>query len=223
MAEIAHPANARSRRTRSRLLDATRELLEDGVHALTMAAVAERAGVSRGAAYLHFESRADLLAALFDHLAERNHLAESMAPVWAAPDASTALDEWARHLARHHPPMITVDRAIQQLQRLDDDIAQHRRRVIQAQLRTCRRLARWLADDGVLAPEWTVETAADLIYGLIATDLIDRLITDRAWSLDDLARHLSVMLRRTLTFSASPPPDPAGGPVAGPAVGPVHR
>src|SRR6266536_1845633 len=47
---------------------------------LTMAAVAERAGVSRRAVYLHFASRAELLTELFGHVSEREGLAASLQP-----------------------------------------------------------------------------------------------------------------------------------------------
>ncbi len=48
MSQIHDPANARSRRTRAALLASARSLLEEeGFEALTMAAVAERAGVTR--------------------------------------------------------------------------------------------------------------------------------------------------------------------------------
>src|SRR5262249_48073780 len=63
------PANARSRRTKTALLDAARAVIEAaGFGALTMARVAEQAGVTRRAAYLHFPSRTDLVTALFDHV-----------------------------------------------------------------------------------------------------------------------------------------------------------
>lgn len=63
---ISAPQNARSRRSRAALLDATRELItEGGFDALTMAAAADRAGVSRRAVYLHFATRAELVTALF--------------------------------------------------------------------------------------------------------------------------------------------------------------
>jgi Bacterial regulatory proteins, tetR family len=67
-------------------LDAT--WLEHGTESLTMAAVAERAGVSRRAVYLHFTSRAELLTELFAHVSEQEGLAASLQPVWAAPDAA---------------------------------------------------------------------------------------------------------------------------------------
>src|SRR6266508_4051502 len=88
------PRNARSRRTRAALLAATRALLEEqGAESLTMAAVAERAGVSRRAVYLHFASRAELLTELFGYVSELEGLASSLEPVWAASDAAAALAE----------------------------------------------------------------------------------------------------------------------------------
>ncbi|MFJ9556536.1 TetR family transcriptional regulator [Nocardiopsis sp. NPDC101807] len=60
------PRQERSRATRARLLDATVACLaERGAAGATVGAVAERAGVSRGAAQHHFPTREDLfLAAL---------------------------------------------------------------------------------------------------------------------------------------------------------------
>jgi AcrR family transcriptional regulator len=87
---IEDPRNARSRRTRAALLAATRALLEEqGTEALTMAAVAERAGVSRRAVYLHFASRTELLTALFGYVSDQEGLAASLEQVWQAPDAAT--------------------------------------------------------------------------------------------------------------------------------------
>src|SRR5919204_5147604 len=91
------PANARSRRTRTALLAAARAVLEErGFPQLTMAAVAERAGVTRRAVYLHFTSRSDLVGALFEYVAETEGLAAAVQPVRAAPDAVAALDAWAQ-------------------------------------------------------------------------------------------------------------------------------
>ena len=58
-----------------------------------MAAIADRAGVTRRSAYLHFASRAEVVDALFAHVAETEGLAESVDRVWAAPDAVAALRE----------------------------------------------------------------------------------------------------------------------------------
>ena len=63
------PRQERSRATRSRLLEAAvRCLAERGVAGATVGAVAERAGVSRGAAQHHFPTREDLFLAALGHM-----------------------------------------------------------------------------------------------------------------------------------------------------------
>jgi AcrR family transcriptional regulator len=195
---ISEPANARSRRTRAALLAAAHEILKsDGFEALTMTAVADRAGVTRRAVYMHFPTRGELIGSLFDYVAGVEGLAESVSAVWEAPDAVAALDAWAQHLARYHPRLLAVDRAVQRVWRHDPDAAAHRERVVAAKLANCRRLARWLAQEGRLASAWSTEAAADMLFALISSDLIEALIADRRWSRRRLAEHLSLLLRST--------------------------
>ena len=195
--------NARSRRTRATLLATARALLEeDGFEALTMAAVAQRAGVTRRAVYLHFASRAELVAGLFDHVAESEGLGASLQRVWQASDGAVALDEWARHLARYHTRVLPVDRAVERVRRDDEDAARHRARVVKAKLASCRRLARRIDEEGRLAPAWTAATAADMLFALTSSDVVEGLTADRGWSRQKLSDHLAVLLRSTFVTPA---------------------
>src|SRR5436309_8126547 len=66
------PRQDRSRVTRRRLLEAAVECLASvGWAGTTVAVVAERAGVSRGAAQHHFRTREDLFTAAVEHVAEK--------------------------------------------------------------------------------------------------------------------------------------------------------
>ena len=191
--------NVRSLRTRRALLTSARRILEEeGFDALTMTAVAEGAGVTRRSAYLHFPSRAELVAGLFDFVAEAEGLHDSLARVWGAPDAAAALDEWAAHLARYHVRLLPVDRAIARVQHADADAAAHRQRVSAGKLAGCRRLAKRLRDERVLAPGWTVESAADVIFALSTSDVVEGLIVDRGWSARRFAKHIGLLLRSAL-------------------------
>ena len=202
MDEISEPRNARSRRTRSALLDAARALLEEeGFEALTIPAVAARAGVSRRGAYLHFRTRADLVQRLFAHVAASADLAGSLRPVWEAPDGVTALAEWARHLARYHPRLLAVDRAIQRVRDRDADAAAHHERVQRLQHGSCLRLARWLEAEGELASPWTPESAADMLWAQVSSEVIGGLVEDCGWSPTALAEHLVAMYLATFTVS----------------------
>lgn len=91
------PQQERSRLTRQRLLDATVDCLAElGWNGTTVAVVAERAGMSRGAAQHHFRTRMDLLSAVVDEiidvrLAEMRRIAETT----ARPDTEAVLDHLA--------------------------------------------------------------------------------------------------------------------------------
>jgi AcrR family transcriptional regulator len=62
----------RREETRRRLLDATiTVLVEQGYARLTTIEVAKRAGVSQGAVFTHFDTKADLLCAAVEHLFPR--------------------------------------------------------------------------------------------------------------------------------------------------------
>lgn len=68
---IREPQQERSRTTRRRLVEAAVETIgELGWHGTTVALIAERAGVSRGAAQHHFPTREDLVAAAVEHVGE---------------------------------------------------------------------------------------------------------------------------------------------------------
>jgi AcrR family transcriptional regulator len=195
---IDSPRNARSRRTRAALLAAGRSLLEEqGAESLTMAAVADRAGVSRRAVYLHFASRTELLTALFGYVSEQEGLAASLQPVWEAPDAAAALRQWAAHLARFHPRILAVARALQRVRRGDPDAAAHWRLVMADQQACCRRLAARLAGEGRLARGWTVPAAADMLWALMSFELLEELLVDRGWSPARYRAHMARLLAST--------------------------
>ncbi|MFI5608012.1 TetR/AcrR family transcriptional regulator [Amycolatopsis sp. NPDC051903] len=68
---LREPQQERSRTTRRRLIEAAIDCLgELGWHGVTVAVIAERAGVSRGAAQHHFPTREDLVAAAVELLGE---------------------------------------------------------------------------------------------------------------------------------------------------------
>jgi AcrR family transcriptional regulator len=195
---IEQPRNARSRRTAQALLSAARALLEtQGFEAMTMAAVADRAGVTRRSVYLHFPSRVALLTALFEYVKDAEGFARSVAPVWNAPDAATALHEWAAHIARFTPRIMAVAQALERVRRDDPDVAAHRALVARGRHADCRRLVTWLADEGRLADRWTLDEATDMLMALSSLNVVETLLTDRRWSRRRFVEHLSALLRAT--------------------------
>lgn len=78
--------------TRTRILEAARTLIggKGDLVGFSMEGVAAKAGVSRMTVYYQFESRAGLLEALADHLAERGGM-DRMRLVFMEPDRDRAL------------------------------------------------------------------------------------------------------------------------------------
>jgi AcrR family transcriptional regulator len=68
---IREPRQERSRTTRRRLVEAAVDCIAElGWHRTTVALIAERAGVSRGAAQHHFPTREELVAAAVEYVGE---------------------------------------------------------------------------------------------------------------------------------------------------------
>lgn len=91
------PKQRRSRETRQRLLDAAvEELIENGYAGFTGGGVAQRAGISRGAAQNHFPQRTTLIVEAVRHLGrlQAKELAEALGTVPGRGTARlrTALD-----------------------------------------------------------------------------------------------------------------------------------
>lgn len=193
---IEAPRNLRSERTRAELLGAMRTLLEErGFEALTMAAVAERAGVSRRAVYLHFNSRSDLVTQLFDYVSDQERLVESQRPVWEAATALAALDEWARHLARYTPRVLAVDSAVDRVREVDPDARRHHQTVCRQQRASARKLMKRLEEEGLLAPGWNPATGADMMWALMSAEVVRRLVVELRWSRRQLTDHLIQLFR----------------------------
>ena len=199
---IEEPRNARSRRSRTALLRATRELVEEhGVAAATMAAVAERAGVSRRAVYLHFTSRGELISELFDYLNEVEELEGRFAPVGDAPDAVTALEVFARCHAEFMVRILAVSRAVEREAHTDPDAARHWETTVHWRHATNRALISRLDDEGVLAPGWTVGTATDMLLALLSNEVTGTLLDDRGWTPEQVGAHMALLLRSTFVAS----------------------
>lgn len=86
---MREPQQDRSRATRRRLLEACVECLAAmGWSATTVAVVAERAGVSRGAAQHHFPTREDLITAALEHMFDER-IGSARAEITALSSVST--------------------------------------------------------------------------------------------------------------------------------------
>ena len=205
VSKIDQPRNVRSVRTRSAVLDAAWDLLETvGPEKTTMTAVAETAGISRRGLYLHFESRAQLLSAVIERRNEVLDLEGSIRPVVEAHDSVTALREFVRHLVGYHSQIKPVVQAVARARRSDPDAAVMWRHAMSDWQAGCNDLAERLAEEGKLAPYWSVAAAGEALWSLMISfnDLWESLVEESEWTTTDFRSYLEHLHMSTFVTPA---------------------
>jgi AcrR family transcriptional regulator len=116
----------RSSATRERLLDATVDcLIEYGYAGTTVARIAERAGVTRGAQVHHYPTKADLVLAALRHLAEKQ-IEQALAELPRLQRANDAIGAMLDMLWRvHNGPLFVAVVELWVAARTDPDLAAH--------------------------------------------------------------------------------------------------
>lgn len=102
MAEKRTRKKRNPQRTREAILDAAREVLaQDGKEGLSVAQVAQRAGVNRGTAYQHFQTREQLIEATAAWVSDNLHRAVFGDPLVASdqPAETINIESVNQHLA----------------------------------------------------------------------------------------------------------------------------
>lgn len=174
MGTVTQPKQDRSRATRQRLLEAAVSCLaEYGWSGSTVTVVAERAGVSRGAAQHHFPTREDLFTAAVEHVAaERSSALRALAPGQGGSTEEVA----SAIVSLYTGPLF---RAALQLWVAASNEAQLRPRVAALEARVGREAHRMAvsllgADESVPGVRETVQGFLDMARGLgLATLLRD--------------------------------------------------
>ena len=200
--------------TRRQILGAALKLFPArGVHGVSIEAVANAAGVSRGIVYHHFGSKQGLLDAMNLYLMHDARLDR----VWAAAqheDAVTGLREFLKETCRFHSKTASAIHIGRYLALTDADA----RKSFEASYIRARKLflsglvAR-LADEGHLHPEWSREDAVEALMVLTSAESFDSLVRYAKRSLTEGAALLSRMATVFLTdrSPAEPERQPAHG------------
>jgi AcrR family transcriptional regulator len=167
--------------TRVRILEAAWDLVQArGAAAVTMQDVADAVGVTRQLVYVHFGDRARLLVAAVRHHDERSGFRERVAATRKLPPIhgfEALLREWWAYVpdilpvasALHAAAASSEDAAVAWRDRMDD-------------LREAFRIAlARLRREGLLAPGWSVEAAADWVWMRTHLSGWEQLVDERGW------------------------------------------
>jgi AcrR family transcriptional regulator len=165
---------------------------------LTMAAVAQAAGVSRQTVYVQFGTRAGLLVQLVRERDAANPRGERVEAALAAPDAVEALLGLTRELAAWWRELHPIAHALHAAAATDEAAkAAWDDRMAHLHAFTEQVVGR-LADAGVLAAGWDVAVAADWLAAQLNPIAWVLLVEGSGWTQDRYAERMTTVVRDVL-------------------------
>lgn len=196
--------------TRRRIVEAALRLItKEGGAAVSLAAVAKAAGVSRQALYLHFADRAALFLAVVRHADERRGLTAAVAELNAAPTGVASMRGMVAMQARMNPGLWPLAHLLDAVRRDDPAAEQSWQDRLAHRLQGCRAIVERLRDDGALRADIDRDVAADLLWVLTSFRTWEDLVRTRGWTADAYQARMVAALERLLLDTpdaASPTP-----------------
>lgn len=169
--------------TRTRILEAAARILEErrgkGVR---MSDVAEAAGVSRQAVYLHFGSRAELMVATARYGDEVRGLDERLRGYRAAISGVDRLGAYIEFWGNYIPEIYGIARAIRADRETDEAARAAWDDRMGAVHDACRDIIGRLYADGMLNGGWSLDEAADLLWTMLSIGNWEDLTTGCGWT-----------------------------------------
>lgn len=184
-------------KTRAHILDKTWKLLEDSPAQLTLAQIAQRAGVSRQAIYLHFGDRSGLLTALVGHIDESLGAEELRAHVFGAPTGVETLRRWVDAMSWYTAKIDRVTRVLEAGQFTDSAIGAALRNRLNRRQGMLLGVVERIAAEGRLAAGWTATEAAALIYSVTLPGPWRELVHEFGWSEEQYSTRIWEMFEST--------------------------
>ena len=180
--------------TRRRILLAAWETIEELGEDVRLADVADRAGVSRQAVYLHFGDRAGLLLALVEFMPEELGFHELLQHVFAAPSGVEMLRRALEVHSSYSSKIDSVAQVLEAAQYRDEALgAAWRNRMNRSRI-AHRAMIERIAEEGDLAGGWTVDDAADLFYTLTMQSPWRELTRELGWTAERYAQNMTKLL-----------------------------
>ena len=174
-----------------------RVLEAKGGQGTRMADIARAAGISRQAVYLHFTSRADLLAATTRYVDEQLDLEGRLTLSRKAKSGIDRLDAYIEFWGNYVPEVYSVAKALMLAQDSDAAAASAWHDRMLAMRDGCRAAIEALHADGMLANDWNVRRATDLMWTMLAVGNWEQLTQECGLSHKQYIRWMQVLARRS--------------------------
>ena len=184
--------------TRRRVLQAAWELLEQQGSGVRLVDVADRAGVSRQAVYLHFGDRSGLLVALMDFIDVSLGAVQIRAHVHGAATGVESLQRFIETMSWYTAKIDRVAQVTEAGKDQDEALAAAwRDRMGRRQLHL-RSIVERIAAEGRLAEGWSVDAAVELLYVVTMPGPWRELTRELGWTAEEYTQHLTRLVRGSL-------------------------
>lgn len=163
--------------------------------------VAEAAGVSRQAVYLHFGSRAELMVATARYGDEVRGRDERLSRYFAATTGVELLEAYAEFWGNYIPEIYGIARALLEARESDEAAAAAWDDRMSSVRERCRNIIETLHRDGMLAPEWSRDEAVDLLWTMLSIRNWENLTIECGWSTVQYVEQMQKLLKRAFVRS----------------------
>lgn len=171
--------------TRRKILEACLALLAEGAGSgIRMSDIAKRAGVSRQALYLHFQSRGDLIIAATLLQDEQEGAQERLTASRAAQTGRERLSAFVEAWCSCIPIIYPVARTILYLAETDREVASAWSQRMEDMREGCEAAIAALLRDGDLPEFYDQTSATDLLWSMLSIRQWELLCQQRGWTQD---------------------------------------
>ena len=177
--------------------------------AVRMTDIAAHAGISRQALYLHFSTRAELLIATTRYIDDVKGVDARLAPSRTASNGIERLDAFIDAWGHYIPEIYGVARALLAVYDTDADAAEAWDQRMRAVREGCQAAIAALKQDNALSPEWSVDTATDLLWTMLSVRNWEQLTRECGWTTEEFVDRMQRQAMRSfvLTTGQSPVSD----------------
>ncbi len=188
--------------TRERILQTTWRLLErQRGHSVRLEDIAQAAGVSRQAIYLHFGSRTELFIATGRYVDEVHRLPERIERIKRACKESggvAGVKEIVTFWGNYLPEIYESAKALLALRETDEAAAAAWADRMEGFYQGCLGTIQQVAQEGRLAPAWTIETATEFFWAMLSIEVWERLTIEHGWSQEQYIERLQQAIKQVL-------------------------
>ena len=185
--------------TRNRILKATLALLEASRgRGVRMTDIAQRAGISRQALYLHFSTRSRILIATTHYLDELKGSEERLVPSRTAQTGTERLDAFIEAWGGYIPEIHGVARALLAMRDTDAAAAKAWDERMQDMREGCEAAIEALNRDNMLSSRHAPKQATDILWTMLSVRSWELLTIECGWQQDDYIATLKSLAQRIL-------------------------